>query len=611
MRNPMRWLAVAALGLVLVAQAQTPGDKAWLKLEKAIARGDHSAAAQAVAGYGEQALPLLLAALQSREDAVREAAAGELRELARRDTDSVALRAAMPALRAALQDRDGEVVATLASTLALLGDTDAALADVRRAVLRSGESRPHVRFNAARSLIGIDPDPALLPDLLAFLFDSVPGNNRGNWDVEVGIVENHDLAMEALTRLAARNDRRLIPPLVAELDTAHPVVPSIMRVLAAFDPDPEAWPEVLLRLTRSPGDNIREVAWELLGEAQTKEQLAVWWPAGLAALDDADARGAALGAILDVRGVRADGLERVAALLLDRSVDARQRETAAEILYDASDDNLSRGDAATRSAARRITQTAYRDLLASEPAGELFQDVDDKLPHVGLEDLGVAELALAAAERNPDVAARVVLLETVAWAGDRARPLFAQVQAFTASPDATVKDAALKALDRLDAAWRAREARTAASGGSTSPAASPSTVVAGSQGGGIAVKARAAAQAMLKQRKLAVGFPGLYEAIRRGDAEAVAAQIDAGVAINQPAQLAPAVQFKITPLQAVVDYCHVTELVPPDKLLAMARALLARGAAPAVRGSRERGALETAVDNHCPQALIDVLVAGH
>jgi hypothetical protein len=116
---------------------------------------------------------------------------------------------------------------------------------------------------------------------------------------------------------------------------------------------------------------------------------------------------------------------------------------------------------------------------------------------------------------------------------------------------------------------------------------------------------------MLKQRKLAVGFPGLYEAIRRGDAEAVAAQIDAGVAINQPAQLAPAVQFKITPLQAVVDYCHVTELVPPDKLLAMARALLARGAAPAVRGSRERGALETAVDNHCPQALIDVLVAGH
>ena len=136
MRNPMRWLAVAALGLVLVAQAQTPGDKAWLKLEKAIARGDHSAAAQAVAGYGEQALPLLLAALQSREDAVREAAAGELRELARRDTDSVALRAAMPALRAALQDRDGEVVATLASTLALLGDTARRCAPRRAALGR-------------------------------------------------------------------------------------------------------------------------------------------------------------------------------------------------------------------------------------------------------------------------------------------------------------------------------------------------------------------------------------------------------------------------------------------------------------------------------------------
>jgi hypothetical protein len=610
MRKTTRCLG-ALLGwwVMTAAMAQAPGDKAWIKLEKAIARGDQHAPAQAVVAYGEQALPLLLTALSARDDALREAAAGELRDLARRQSDSARLREAMPAMRAALRDPDGEVVTTLASALALLGDTDAALAEPRRAVLRSGESRPHVRFNAARGLIGLDPDPALLPDLLAFLFDNVPGNNRGNWDVEHGIIENHDLAMEALVRLVQRGDRRLIPPLASELDTAHPVVPSIMRVLAAFDPDPEDWPQLLLDLTRSPGDNIREVAWELLGEAQAPEQLSVWWPAALAALDDADARAAALGALLDLRGVRADGLERVAALLLDRSIDTKQRETAAEILYDASNDNLGRGDAATKAAARRITHQAYRDLLASEPAGELFEDVDDKLPHIGLEDLGVAELALAAAERNPDVAAKVVLLKSVAWSSDRARPLFARVQAFTQSPDAAVKDAALTALDALDAAWRARDARQAAVPAATNAgAAGPSP--SATHGGGIPVLARAAAQALLKQRKLASGFPGLYEAIRRGDAEAVAAQIDAGVAINQPAQLAPAVQFKITPLQAVVDYCHVTELVPQDKLLAMARALLGRGADPAVRGSRERGALETAVDNHCPQALIDVLIAG-
>lgn len=595
------------LGWILLplALAQAPGDKAWLKLEKAIARGDEQAPAQAVADYGDQALPLLLSALQSREDALREAAAGELRDLARRQPESARLREAMPALRAALRDPDGEVVTTLASALARLGEPEAALAEARRAVLRSGESRPHVRFNAARGLIGLDPDPALLPDLLAFLFDNVPGNNRGTWDVEHGIVENHDLAMDALERLVQRGDRRLIAPLAAELDTAHPVVPSIMRVLAAFDPDPEDWPQRLLDLTRSPGDNIREVAWELLGEAQAPEQVNVWWPAALAALDDAEARGAALGALLDLRGMRADGLERVAAVLLDRGIDATQRETAAEILYDASNDNLGRGDAATKAAARRITHEAFRAFLASEPAGELFQDVDDKLPHIGLGDLGVAELALTAAEGNPDAAAKVILLQSVAWSGDRARPLFARVQAFTQSSDAAVKEAALAALDALDAAWRAREARSAAA-----PAGATGTPPASGNGGGIPVRARAAALALLKQRKLAPGFPGLYEAIRRGDAEAVAAQIDAGVAINAPAQLAPAAQFKITPLQAVVDYCHVTELVPQDQLLAMARALLARGADPAVRGSRDRGALETAVDSQCPQALIDVLVAG-
>lgn len=613
MRNTMRWLVLAAGLWAGTALAQSVGDKEWLKLEKAIQRGDADAPRLAVGSYGAKALPLLLTALQARQDPVREAAASELRDLARRDAESADLRQAMPVLRESLRDPDGEVVTTVASALAILGESDAALAEARRAVLRSGESRPHVRFNAARGLIGLDPDPALLPELLAFLFDNVPGNNRGNWDVEHGIVENHDIAMEALTRLAARNDRRLIPPLLAELDTAHPVLPSIMRVLPYFDPDPENWAEVLLDLTRSPGDNIREVAWELLGKADAPEQIAVWWPVALKALDDAGARAHALRAISQLRGVRADGLERIATLLLDTSADAGVREVAAEVLYDACSDNLGRGDAATKTAARRITQSAYRDLLSREPMGELFEEVDGKLPYLELGDLGVAELALAAAERNPDPKAQVVLLQTVAWAGERARPAFARTQAFTNSSDAAVKEAALAALDRLDAAWRARDARAAATGASAAASASSAaaTTAPSSNGGGVPVKPRAAAQALLKQRKLALGFPGLYEAVRRGDAEAVAAQIDAGVAINTPAQLAPAAQFKITPLQAVVDYCHITELVSQDKLLAMARALLARGADPAVRGSRERGALETAIDHQCPQPLIDVLVAGH
>jgi hypothetical protein len=63
------------------------------------------------------------------------------------------------------------------------------------------------------------------------------------------------------------------------------------------------------------------------------------------------------------------------------------------------------------------------------------------------------------------------------------------------------------------------------------------------------------------------------------------------------------VDFQITPLQAVVDYCHHTTLVDADTLLKMAALLLERGADPGLKGSRDRSALETAFDSQCPEPL--------
>ncbi len=107
--------------------------------------------------------------------------------------------------------------------------------------------------------------------------------------------------------------------------------------------------------------------------------------------------------------------------------------------------------------------------------------------------------------------------------------------------------------------------------------------------------------------RAAASFPRLYEAIRTGDLRAFDAELDAGLAINQAHRLAPAAEFRITPLQAVVDYCHVTELVSTETLVAMARVLLQRGADPGLSGSRDRSALEGAVDSQCPPELVAVL----
>jgi hypothetical protein len=598
---------VWALGWIVLAGtalAQSPHDREWQKLEKQIARGEHEFVELVLVRYGEAGLPLLLQALAVRDDAVRESAASELRKLAGRSGDSATLRAAMPQLRGALRDPDGAVVVGIAGALESLDEPRGALAEARRDVLRSPDSRAWVRFEAARGLIGEDPPAALLPDLLAFLFESVSANEDGSWDVDTGIVENHDLAMQALTRLVEQGDRGLIAPLQSELDTAHPVVPSLLRLLAHFDPDPDAWAGTLLRATRSPADTVREVAWELLGEARTPEQLDVWLPVALAALDDPAAREDALDAISDLRGVRVEGFERIAALMLDRGLEADLREDAVEVLYDASDDNLSRGDAAAKAQARRISQDAWRRLLATEPDGELLQAADDKLPYLGLSSLEVGTLALEAAERNPDPAAQAVLLKSVAWAGSPARPLLARVRPFAERAEPAVREAATAALQALDPAWSVRESVAARQAGALA------TAPARAAGGGVPTLGRDAARALLARRKLAVGFPGLYEAIRRADPEAVAAQIDAGVAVNTAGKLAPSVDFSITPLQAVVDYCHITELVPAPKLLAMAEALLARGGDPSLRGSRDRSALENAIDVQCPAPLVDLLAGG-
>jgi hypothetical protein len=165
-----------------------------------------------------------------------------------------------------------------------------------------------------------------------------------------------------------------------------------------------------------------------------------------------------------------------------------------------------------------------------------------------------------------------------------------------------VRIAALSSLDSIDPAWRAREARASRPLPPVRQASAPPPKPA-------PVQVEKDSRAPRKSSGRA-NFPDFYATIRAGDLVAFRAQLDAGLHINAAQKIAPIVEFQITPLQAVVDYCHVTDLVDSETLLKMAALLLERGADPGLKGSRDRSALESAFDSQCPEPLRLLLQGG-
>lgn len=572
------------------------------RLLRALERGDVDAVSRLERGHPLQAIEPLGRALSQRDPQMRRAAASALWTLA--ETESYHQRIeseAGAALQGALSDPDAMVAMSAAGSLQLVGRAPDTMVDARRRVLHSDAS-VLPRFLAARGLIGFEPGASLAPPLVDFLRASAPAQNIGLTS-SVGATDNLKLAHSAIERLLESDAAGAIEALLPELVRADPAVPSLLVLLdtqRAAIPD---WVDHLVRQVDSPNPQTQERAWELLGELDDPVQAARWVAMAAARLPTSPFAMVMLNSLRDQAGASPDAFPALATHALDTSRPEAERRRAIEAIEVATNENQTHADAASRAAARehglRVAAVVLTDATAPDDAVDAARYAMRNLePDETRRATWLTDVLLGVTQSRH----QVELLVMLGQIGDQARPNLERLRPFVDSPEEAVRTAAVSSLDSIDPAWRARETRASRPLAALQQASAPTPKPAPMQ-------VEQDSRPTPKSRGRA-SFPDFYETIRAGNLAAFRAQLDAGLPINTAQKIAPIVEFQITPLQAVVDYCHVTTLVDSETLLKMAALLLERGADPGLKGSRDRSALETAFDSQCPEPLRLLLQGG-
>jgi hypothetical protein len=593
-------LICCLLGLLLAGVA-TADPKEIARYQRWVERGDVDGVDALARLHPASAAPVLAKALNQRDPQMRRAASNALWNLARDEKHADSVRAQTGALETALHDIEPGVAMNAAGALQALGWSREALAEPRRRVLHADAS-PYARFLAARGLIGIEPSDETTPALLDFLFANVREDNDGRPSTLAG-GQNQRIAHQAIADLVEADPAGSLPFLLHAMDSAHPAVPSLMLLVHPARARVPDWTERLLWQTGSPHPGARLRAWALLGELSEPADTRRWVPAAAQRLADSPEPAAIVSALAAQAGASSAANEALADLAAGASVDPALRRKALEALEIAAGETRSSADAEGRASAQGAGLRAAAAILR-EPG-----DDEDLLrgavflarsfaPDPAERGRWYAERALQAPRP-----ARLLLLEGLQILSWQARDSLDRIRPLLDTDDADLRAQVEATLTALDPAWQARERRAAVPLAAPAPAPAPQP------------PPRPALQLERDNRPAAPArrggsFPRFYEAIRQGDLRAFSAELDAGLAINEAHQLAPAAQFRITPIQAVVDYCHITELVSTESLIEMVRILLQRGADPGLSGSRERSALEGAIDSHCPAPLVEVLQGG-
>ena len=217
------------------------------------------------------AVEALTGALADEEASVREEAASSLWTL----NDIAA--SAEPALRVALGDEAPGVQMRVAGALAAMGVDREELLDTYRQVLPRGDM--HDRFLAARGLIGHDDGASLLPHLLEFArAQAEPADKRfGTPSFTRAQETNQELTEKAFGKLAKTQQREVIPPLAAELNSPPWMRSMILTTLNVFEPKPEGWVDLLIRTLAD--DELRDSAINFLGQrASDPAEVGRWAP---------------------------------------------------------------------------------------------------------------------------------------------------------------------------------------------------------------------------------------------------------------------------------------------------------------------------------------------
>ncbi|HYQ99711.1 MAG TPA: HEAT repeat domain-containing protein, partial [Casimicrobiaceae bacterium] len=467
MRGKRPLLALAAAfgvfapsALLLAADDATVRASAGILQSRSMSVKDRVEAADSLARYyPKRAVPLLVEALNEPSEPVRRAAARGLLTVARNpDADATAAaRAAIPALRVALDDTSLAVAMYAANALEQLGEAPASLAAARRRALRTPGPYAFERFLAARGLIGLDPPPVLTTFVLEWLYDE---HVRAGSSDGAGASDNVAAANATLARLVRTGDRGVLAVLEQAVGTNRPGTGDVLRAMAVAMPPPERFARLLVAESEAPGADAVEAAFALMPKLVAPTELNEWVPAAARALPDPRRQVFAARALRDVAGRTPLGMAELAQLATS-GAPPEVRAIALAALGDAS--SGTRGLApAVLAASKPAALQAFRTVLARERPGPPFDEASRALAMTERDFAKSAAMFLEALRQNPDPGAQVVLLDHIGQAHSAAGPLADEIRPWTSASDPKVRQAAVGALDAIKPSWRESGERVAA-----------------------------------------------------------------------------------------------------------------------------------------------------
>ncbi len=579
-----RVLFVLALGFAAVAaHGNDFADKFLAKqnkdalrdLERGKPAQQIEAASRLGPDFAAQTSPVLARHLTHADASIRLAAAEQLWEQAARQPEVFA--STQAALRGALDDSEAAVAMNAAGALAAMDVPEEELAPARRRVLAAGATG-YVGFLAARGLIGIDPAPPLLPHLLDYYLDASEAAERG------GSSHNRDIGEQALGALVGGGDRGLIDPLQRTLTASPPATPLLLKLLHGYTPRPDGWTETLLGFTTSAYPSVCERAWDLLGQQRDVASLERWAPQAARLLADAKARKSVLGALAGAAGRTLHGLPELAALAHDVGIDQELRVRAIEVIADAADTSDGDGLAAVQASARRHWETLCTPILSTHTVDAFFRACRNDSSYIVPDDGQRAVLTAKWLDANADVEAKLQFLSSLESMWAKAMPANASVRAHRSHADTRVVAAAEAALNRIEPAWRERDAR--------------------GPGARVASPAVASTAAMLPEKPSGKGADGasLFGAIAKGDVAAVKRLVNAGN-VQVPVRYPQMQGTPPVPIVVAMNYCGIPQAAAGLKEIVVY--LMSLGANPDVTDSDGMNRLDHAKYT-CPE---DVLAA--
>jgi len=557
-----RVLAAVVACAVAYSTSLLAADDAFIRASAGILKSrsmstkDRVNAADSLARYEPRAaVPLLIEALNEPSEPVRRAAARGLSTIARNSNadDAAAARAAVPALRVALDDSSLAVAMYAANALEQLGEAPASLAEARRKALRAPGPYSYERFLAARGLIGLDPPPVLTTFVLEWLYDE---HVRANSNDSSGARDNIVIANATLVRLVRTGDRGVLTVLERAVSSNRPGTGDVLRAMAVATPPPENFARLLVAESDAPGADAVEVAFMLMPKLGDPAELNVWVPTAARALSDPRRQAYAARALKDVAGKTALGMPELGQLGTS-GAPPEVRAVALSALGNASDGTRDLPPSIL-AASKPAALLAFRTVLARERPGPPFEEASRALRYTERDFAKSAAMYLEALKQNPDAAAQAALLDYIGQAHSTAGPLADELRPWANASDPKVRQAAIGALDAIKPSWREAGERVAAVAAGALP--KPAAPQPGAKG---------------------ADLMKLYGALRAGDGAAIARLVNAGN-VNVPLVMPDGRSADFTPMGGVLQHCGLPQ-VPPARVSAAVAQLVSFGADPEQR----------------------------